>query len=187
VPPPPPGVYHYLRQDEHSKTRLHLRVEPDQSCHLDRECQPHVSSQSHRSIYGLSAPGGGSPFEQARICLYHSYFNVPARQARQDLRRFHSAVSRFDRSRWRLPGLRSRLEVTAPFSDRPSAPYRMDLALTYRCQNDCAHCYNVRGRRPGELSTDEMAYRCWTGCGSSVSRISFLPGANQPCALTCPT
>jgi radical SAM protein with 4Fe4S-binding SPASM domain len=27
-------------------------------------------------------------------------------------------------------------------SDALPAPYRMDLALTYRCQNDCGHCYN---------------------------------------------
>jgi radical SAM protein with 4Fe4S-binding SPASM domain len=26
--------------------------------------------------------------------------------------------------------------------DKVPAPYRMDLALTYRCQNDCGHCYN---------------------------------------------
>ena len=47
------------------------------------------------------------------------------------------------------------LETVAPFSARPSAPYRMDLALTYRCNNDCAHCYNARSRQHPELSTDE--------------------------------
>ena len=31
----------------------------------------------------------------------------------------------------------------------------MDLALTYRCNNDCAHCYNARPRRYPELSTAE--------------------------------
>ena len=35
------------------------------------------------------------------------------------------------------------LDTSMPFSARPSAPYRMDLAITYRCNNDCAHCYNV--------------------------------------------
>ena len=27
-------------------------------------------------------------------------------------------------------------------ADKLPSPYRMDLALTYRCQNDCGHCYN---------------------------------------------
>jgi radical SAM protein with 4Fe4S-binding SPASM domain len=31
----------------------------------------------------------------------------------------------------------------------------MDLALTYRCNNDCPHCYNARPRSYPELSTDE--------------------------------
>jgi radical SAM protein with 4Fe4S-binding SPASM domain len=34
------------------------------------------------------------------------------------------------------------------------APYRMDLALTYRCQNKCLHCYNET-RPLKELSTEE--------------------------------
>ena len=29
----------------------------------------------------------------------------------------------------------------------------MDLAITYRCNNDCAHCYNARSRDYPELST----------------------------------
>jgi MoaA/NifB/PqqE/SkfB family radical SAM enzyme len=29
----------------------------------------------------------------------------------------------------------------------------MDLALTYRCNNNCAHCYNARPRQQPELST----------------------------------
>jgi len=41
-------------------------------------------------------------------------------------------------------------------ADSLSAPYRMDLALTYRCQNDCGHCYNED--RPGqELSVEEWS------------------------------
>jgi radical SAM protein with 4Fe4S-binding SPASM domain len=47
------------------------------------------------------------------------------------------------------------LEVTRPFSARPSAPYRMDLAITYRCNNDCTHCYNARSRDYPELSTEK--------------------------------
>jgi radical SAM protein with 4Fe4S-binding SPASM domain len=47
------------------------------------------------------------------------------------------------------------LEVTSPFSVKPSAPYRMDLAITYRCNNDCAHCYNARERTFPELSTQQ--------------------------------
>ena len=50
------------------------------------------------------------------------------------------------------------LEIIAPFSSKPSAPYRMDLAITYRCNNDCSHCYNARPREYPELSTDNWHY-----------------------------
>jgi radical SAM protein with 4Fe4S-binding SPASM domain len=40
-----------------------------------------------------------------------------------------------------------------PFSAKLSAPYRMDLAITYRCNNACAHCYNARPRNYPELDT----------------------------------
>jgi radical SAM protein with 4Fe4S-binding SPASM domain len=45
------------------------------------------------------------------------------------------------------------LEILAPFSEIPAAPYRMDLALTYRCNDNCAHCYNARPRTYPELPT----------------------------------
>lgn len=47
------------------------------------------------------------------------------------------------------------LEFNAPFSARPTAPYRMDLALTYRCNDDCAHCYNARPRNYPEMATED--------------------------------
>ena len=47
------------------------------------------------------------------------------------------------------------LELTLPFSTEPLAPYRMDLAITYRCNNDCAHCYNARSRRFPELDESQ--------------------------------
>jgi len=39
-------------------------------------------------------------------------------------------------------------------ADEMPAPYRMDLALTYRCQNDCGHCYNETKEKK-ELSVDQ--------------------------------
>ncbi len=47
------------------------------------------------------------------------------------------------------------LETTLPFTAKPSAPYRMDIALTYRCNNACSHCYNDRPRNYPELATEE--------------------------------
>jgi radical SAM protein with 4Fe4S-binding SPASM domain len=67
-------------------------------------------------------------------------------------------------------------DTLAPFSARPSAPYRMDLAVTYRCNNDCAHCYNARERNFPELSTEQwkkILDQLWT---LGVPHIVFTGG-----------
>jgi radical SAM protein with 4Fe4S-binding SPASM domain len=45
------------------------------------------------------------------------------------------------------------VDLVEPYSPNLSAPLRMDLALTYRCQNRCAHCYNEEGRHVDEVDT----------------------------------
>jgi radical SAM protein with 4Fe4S-binding SPASM domain len=47
------------------------------------------------------------------------------------------------------------VEKIEPFQKELSAPYRMDLALTYRCDNNCVHCYAGGPRETKELSTEE--------------------------------
>ena len=47
------------------------------------------------------------------------------------------------------------VEKIEPFQKELSAPYRMDLALTYRCDNNCVHCYAGGPRETKELATDE--------------------------------
>lgn len=57
------------------------------------------------------------------------------------------------------------VENLAPFQTRPNAPYRMDLAVTYRCNNDCHHCYNARERNFPELDTGDwkkLIDRIWS-------------------------
>jgi radical SAM protein with 4Fe4S-binding SPASM domain len=45
------------------------------------------------------------------------------------------------------------IEKEEPFTYQYSAPLRMDLALTFRCQNDCVHCYAGGPHETPELTT----------------------------------
>ncbi|MBA4380474.1 MAG: hypothetical protein C0393_07360, partial [Anaerolinea sp.] len=85
----------------------------------------------------------GKPENEAVTALTRRY-RIGYRQARADLQAFDVRLSTLIRPDGACPIHDLELEVTAPFSARPSAPYRLDLALTYRCNNDCAHCYNQR-------------------------------------------
>jgi len=79
---------------------------------------------------------------------------VPAAAARADLEAFSAQLDELVRPDGACPVCELELETLAPFSARPSAPYRMDLALTYRCNNNCSHCYNARPRDYPELDTE---------------------------------
>jgi radical SAM protein with 4Fe4S-binding SPASM domain len=85
-------------------------------------------------------------------------FHVTQTQARTDYNEFLSNLEQLVQPDGCPICAVDDLEISAPFSSRPTAPYRMDLALTYRCNDDCAHCYNARPRDYPELSTNEWKH-----------------------------
>jgi radical SAM protein with 4Fe4S-binding SPASM domain len=82
-------------------------------------------------------------------------YHVSLEQARADLQAITYQLSELIRPDGACPIHELELDTLAPFSARPTAPYRMDLALTYRCNNNCSHCYNARERTFPELTTAE--------------------------------
>jgi len=80
-------------------------------------------------------------------------YHVGAAQVRSDLEALRGQLDELVRPDGACPIHDLGLETVMPFSTRPTAPYRLDLALTYRCNNDCSHCYNVEGRNLKELVT----------------------------------
>jgi radical SAM protein with 4Fe4S-binding SPASM domain len=82
-------------------------------------------------------------------------WRVSSRQLADDLSTFNSDLAELIRPDGACPIHELEVDTTMPFSARPSAPYRMDLAVTYRCNNDCAHCYNARERNFPELGTEQ--------------------------------
>jgi radical SAM protein with 4Fe4S-binding SPASM domain len=82
-------------------------------------------------------------------------YRVKPSQARSDLLTLRHQLSELIRPDGACPIHDLELEINMPFSARPSAPYRMDLAVTYRCNNDCGHCYNARERDFPELTTGQ--------------------------------
>jgi radical SAM protein with 4Fe4S-binding SPASM domain len=56
-----------------------------------------------------------------------------------------------------------------------SAPYRMDLALTYRCNIDCSHCYNQR-RESAELGTADWKRIIKILWDNGVPHVDFTGG-----------
>lgn len=149
---PPPGLHAYLRQPAPGeRTRLHLRVESDgrsllvvnanQVVHLN----PTATAMAWLALEGV-------PEAQALERLARTY-RVPRSQLRTDWLQVQARIEALAAPDGACPVHDLDLEILQPFSQVPSAPYRLDLALTYRCNDNCAHCYNARPRHYPELET----------------------------------
>jgi radical SAM protein with 4Fe4S-binding SPASM domain len=147
-----PGVYHFVHQHENEKSRIHLRIEQNGS--------------------GLLIVNAARIFHLNPTAIFMAHLilqDIPEAQAIDQITRRYKvsrdmAVLDYHLIEGQVHGVISpdgdcpicdlELETVAPFSQRPSAPYRMDLAITYRCNNNCSHCYNARPRQYPELTTD---------------------------------
>jgi radical SAM protein with 4Fe4S-binding SPASM domain len=149
---PDSGLFHYARKAGEEKSRLHLRIDPDghglliinanQIIHLN----PSATMMAYMHLEGLTPEKAGH--------VLHKKFNISSGQAQQDFLNFELELEQLLEPNGKCPVCDLTLETTAPFSAQPSAPYRMDLAITYRCNNDCRHCYNARSRRYPEMDVD---------------------------------
>ena len=150
---PKSGLYHYIREDEHEKSRVHLRVDPDGvgtlivNANRVMHLNPTAALMAYLTLENVDD-------KQATRIIQQKY-RVSQLQAQTDLSEFRIQISELLRPDGACPVHELELDTTMPFSDRPSAPYRMDLAVTYRCNNDCAHCYNARERNYPELTTEQ--------------------------------
>lgn len=147
-----PGLYHYTRQDEDEKSRIHLRIDPDGvgTLIVNANRVMHLNPTAALMAYLILE----NVDEQSALKSIQNKYRIGASQARADLSEFRIQISELLRPDGACPIHELELDTSMPFSDRPSAPYRMDLAVTYRCNNDCAHCYNARERNFPELNTE---------------------------------
>jgi radical SAM protein with 4Fe4S-binding SPASM domain len=149
---PEPGLHAYTRQPSPGeRTRLHLRVEADGSGTLVVNANRIVHlNPTATSMAWLVLEGTTEAEALARLA---SAFRVPRRRLQADWREVQAQVEELAKPDGACPVHDLNLEILQPFSQIPSAPYRVDLALTYRCNNECAHCYNARPRDYPELDT----------------------------------
>ena len=151
--PPNPGMYHFAREDSGEKSRIHLRVEKD-----GRGLLLVNASRSYHlnptAVWMAYLWLNETPREQVIRSITNAY-DVSAAEAEADYTQTIAQFNELIRPDGACPVHDLQLDILAPFSSTPSAPYRMDLALTYRCNNNCAHCYNARPRSHPELTTQQ--------------------------------
>ncbi len=140
------GLYSYrVREPGHSLT-IHLRIEADRTglLFINATETIHLSpTQAEMAKLALEQV----PRLQALGRLRAYYPQVPARRLADDFDRFSETVEKLKAPTEGCRVCELDIEQPAPFSVRPQAPYKADLALHYACNNACSHCYNEPGRR----------------------------------------
>lgn len=82
-------------------------------------------------------------------------YRVDLKTARRDYERLVYAISTLAKTEKVCPVTYLDVKTVEPFTHPLSVPLRMDLALTFRCQNNCVHCYAGGPHETVELSTEQ--------------------------------
>lgn len=181
-------LQHYLIEQPGQKARVHLRLEPDGSGTLLINASRILHLNPTAAWMAQQVLEGRSPTEIVQAG--RKRWNVPRETLNRDVAAFTAQLTELLRPDGACPIHALDLETLPPFSARPSAPYRLDLALTYRCNNDCAHCYNLEhpplsARRPqaaphnsgkDELDTDHWKQVIDKAWSLGIPHIVFTGG-----------
>jgi len=155
---PSQGIYHFEYRANNERSRIHLRIDGELSSDQGHgmlmvnanrvvHLNPTAALMAYLQLSGKS--------DQEVIRILKSVYQVSDIQAINDYTQFSENFSQIIRPDGACPVCDLDIDIQAPFTTTPTAPYRMDLAVTYRCNNDCPHCYNARPRDYTEISTSQ--------------------------------
>lgn len=169
------GTYHKRGTDSAGGTyRLHLRVEPNSSGVLIINASRVVYlNPTATEMAGLII----SDYDEDKaIKLMTSRYKVKVEDARKDYRKMVETIATLSSTGDICPISYLDLARIEPFSTPVSAPYRLDLALTYKCNDTCPHCYVGKPREVKEMSVDnwqKVIDRAWE---AGIPHICFTGG-----------
>ena len=180
-----PGIYKHMAEfPDGGYRRIHLRVENDLNGIFWLNGNESFYLNHSASFFVWLILTQKSDRERKR--LMRQEFGPNASQAETDFQNFKPIFQDIYEGKAGAAELcESGIDLVTPFSKIPDAPYRMDLALTYGCNNHCAHCYNEPGRGKNMMNfeqwkqvldkLDEIAIPHVVFTGGEPTLIPFLP------------
>lgn len=148
----PIGLYHYRGRGEFRRMALQLRIEADGKgvLAINAKTVLYLNETAAAHVYYFMQ---GMPTQKA-VQQIRSVYRVSEEIARKDHEKLIYAISTLAQTEEVCPISYLGVEKVEPFTQELSAPIRMDLALTFRCQNDCPHCYTGGPHETEEMSTE---------------------------------
>jgi radical SAM protein with 4Fe4S-binding SPASM domain len=142
-----PGLYTFkIRNDDQWEKRVHLRVENDGAGKLFVDVTD-VIHLDPLSVGIVKLALDGISISRAKTILSQKY-RLGGKSLIMDIERLYSVIEHFleGTDGCQTCALTGLLSTSPLFSLDAKAPYKIDLALTYGCNNQCPHCYNEAGR-----------------------------------------
>jgi radical SAM protein with 4Fe4S-binding SPASM domain len=153
APKIPHGRYTYRGRGDFTGLALQLRVEPDGQgllvVNANTVLYLNKTATAHAFFFmqGLATEGA--------VKKIRRMYRVNKKTARDDYERLIYTVSTLAQTEEVCPISFLDIKRVEPFTQELSAPLRVDLALTFRCQNNCIHCYAGGPHETSELTTEQ--------------------------------
>jgi radical SAM protein with 4Fe4S-binding SPASM domain len=152
-PKVPQGRYTYRGEGEFAGMSLQLRIEPDGRgvMVINANTVLHLNeTASAYAYYFMKGMPENDVLKQVR-----RMYRVNAAKAKADYEKLVYTISTLARTEKICPVSFLEVEKEEPFTYQYSAPLRMDLAVTFKCTNNCIHCYAGGPHETAELSTSQ--------------------------------
>ena len=147
----PAGRYTYRGKGKFSKMALQLRIEPDGRGVMVINANTVLHLNESATVYAYFFMQG---MLQADVLKNVSrIYRVGKTKAKEDFEKLVYTISTLAGTEEVDPVSFLEVSKEEPFTYQYSAPLRMDLALTFTCQNDCIHCYAGGPHTTTELTT----------------------------------
>jgi radical SAM protein with 4Fe4S-binding SPASM domain len=139
---PASGLYTYELAPEHGRRRIHLRLGADGRGVLFVDVTDVIHLNQTAATMAKMALDG-LPQDSARARLLAALRPEDRAVFERDLDQIYTMVGRLHLPEGSCPTCAVGTLENAPLFSLPArAPYKVDLALTYGCNNACGHCYN---------------------------------------------
>ncbi len=149
----PVGRYTYRGRDKFAGLALQLRVEPNGQGLLVINANTVLYLNETAAAHAYFFMQGLS--ENEAVKRIRGIYRAGKNKVKQDYQKLIYTVSTLAQTEEVCPISFLGVNSVEPFSPKYSAPLRMDLAVTFRCQNNCAHCYAGGPHETEELTTDQ--------------------------------
>jgi len=174
---PKPGLYTYRLEPSGGRRRIHLRIETNDrgALFVDAGDVVHLNGTAVE-MAKWALDGVTKSAAEARLAGCTSPHERATWQA--DLAAIYEFIGRLAAPDGVCPTCASDWIDRAPSFSKPvTAPYKADLAVTYRCNNSCPHCYN----EPQRLDLESLPPGEWKKiidrlCDVGVPHLIFTGG-----------